>query len=338
MPGTCGEMRHGAQVTAQVLDEITDNCPEPGSEYPRAERAIMETQLKSVVDAGASAIQIPKSTIRVMELTQNPDTEIETLAEAIQIDAALGARVLSVANSPAYATQRNITNIYDAVMWMGFREIARIAIAVGALSEISRMQTRLIGMADFHRHSVEAACLSDRLAQHYNVARDVGFTAGLLHDIGLLVMFSACEAQMIEVLEKALFDDEKPLHFHEKETLGFDHAQVGGELAERWGLPRAIVSAIRHHHDLDAKDEHREGVAVVAYANHILTTLDGAADSAWPEYGEQQLEKIAESIKIGPELDLRFVEMAQADAAKLMSDSGSPEHDVSTTPATATAS
>jgi HD-like signal output (HDOD) protein len=109
---------------------------------------------------------------------------------------------------------------------------------------------------------------------------DAMFTAGLLHDIGELVIFNRLPTQSHEILQRVLeSQDEVPVHVAEMEVLGFDHSTVGGELAHQWGLPPLLQACIAHHHDIAAAKVHQREVALIHIANVValmaeVDTLD----------------------------------------------------------------
>lgn len=277
----------------------------------------MENTMESVLAHAEAAIKIPRAAMRVLEMSHDPRTPIEALADVIESDVALGARVLRVANSPIYANRGNFSDINRAVTWMGFREVSRIAIAVGALGEFSKVQTRLMTISQFQIHSLTTATLCEELAKKMAIDTSTAFTAGLLHDIGTLIMFSACEDVMMEVLEAGIFEEDEPLYVKERDRLGFDHAQVGAALARQWGMPESIALAIAHHHDLACPDDELESVALVAYANYLLD-MGGAALEEPAIHDPGFLEKIATVLPIDTAADYDLIAVAQHSAQKMM--------------------
>jgi len=273
--------------------------------------------MESVLAQAETSVRLPHSALQVLRLTQDTDTPVDELTEVIEVDPALAARVLRVANSASYAKSGGVSDIRRAVNWMGFREISQIAIAVGALGEMSKLQNKLMAMTDFHHHSLMCAALCDEIARSINYGTEGAFTAGLLHDIGLLILFNTCEHKMMEVMEHAMFSDDVSLVAAENALLGYDHTQIGAALAQSWGMPQAIVESIRHHHDLEWHPDFERETAIVAYANIIDKFASDPADNPAEPCGKL-MDKICAVIDVDKLDSAKMLERAHKVLEKMM--------------------
>lgn len=201
------------------------------------------------VDLADALPPLPKVALRVIQVAQDPRSSAVDLAMAVSSDPALAARVLRVANSPLYRAQREITSVQEALVRLGFVQARNIAVS-SAITAAYAPDTRnaLFRIEEFWRHSLAVAFRASELAG-VRPGLDVptAFTAGLLHDIGRLALYYADPAGVDQAVARALAE-EVPLDAIEREEFGVSHDEVGGRLAERWGLPPATVAAIANHH------------------------------------------------------------------------------------------
>jgi putative nucleotidyltransferase with HDIG domain len=148
-------------------------------------------------------------------------------------------------------------------------------------SSFAGLPNELVSMENFWRHSLLCALVARHLAKEARRCDpEVLFTAGLLHDIGELVIFNRMPEQAKEALLVVLdSQDEVPIHEAEHQIMGFDHSEVGGELARLWKLPPLLEDCIAHHHDIENAKQFPRETALVHIANVValmaeLDTLD----------------------------------------------------------------
>lgn len=192
---------------------------------------------------------LPAVALRVIHLAHDPRSSAADLAMAISSDPALAARVLRVANSPLYRARREIVSVQEALVRLGFVQARNIAVSsaiAGAYAPDAR--NALFRIEEFWRHSLAVAFKASELAgSQPNGDVPAAFTAGLLHDIGRLALYYADPAGTDQAVARAIAENVS-FDAIEEEALGMGHAFVGGQLAERWGLPHATVTAIARHH------------------------------------------------------------------------------------------
>jgi len=183
----------------------------------------------------------------LMESFEKEDLDIPQLASKIGLDQGLAAKVLRVANSAFYGYPSRIASIKDAVVVLGFSNVRSLAIAGGVIEQFSSAGQDGFDRLAFWRHSIGTAVCAKVLAEHTGRNPETAFTAGLLHDIGKLVMDISFPEHYDRVLQYCAKTD-CTIGVAEKEILGVDHALVGYELAKRWKFPLPIQQAIRDHH------------------------------------------------------------------------------------------
>lgn len=220
--------------------------------------------------AGRSLLPaFPRVVDEILTTLDDPDANMNLLVRHIGRDPVLAARVYEQANSAASRTRSNakVTDLYTAISLIGLSRLRQTTIC-SSLS--SFMGGRL--PPKFWEHSATAGICAQQLAMHLHQPSDPALIAGLLHDVGQLLMFRLEPELFREAL--AVAETRTVLiEAAERERFGVDHAQVGAWLAEGWGLPRSVCEAIRLHHKPDAGS----GDPLVALV-HVAEVLSNALD------------------------------------------------------------
>lgn len=231
-------------------------------------------EILAEVDVLPSLPTIVDELVRAMD---KEDVSVDELVDGIAGDQALAARVLRVANSPFYGVQHKVSSIHDAVVVLGFRAIGSLVLAASVTGYFSPPAGYGFDLQGFWRHSIGAALAARALARKGGLDAETGFTAGLLHDIGRLMLVTRHTLEYADVMAECAGED-CPVCDAERRILGFDHAQVGEILARRWRLPAEIVRAVAQHHA-------PEPVRECSYADiaHVADVLAHALDLARTE-------------------------------------------------------
>ena len=233
----------------------------------------MGEAVKELIHDIGGLISLPEVVLKINELVNSDGATASMIGQVIGQDPALSTRILKVANSSMYGGQRQIDSINRAVTLLGTKQIRDLVLSTTAAKVFTGIPNNLISVEDFWHHSLYCALLARSLAGLVKgVNAETLFTAGLLHDIGHLVIFNrapeqAHEAILLTVQGEASLD----LYQAERQVMGYDHAEVGAELARYWHLPDILVSCIAYHHDLHATKEHIQAVAVIHIANAIAS-------------------------------------------------------------------
>ncbi|GAB6172897.1 HDOD domain-containing protein [Paradesulfitobacterium aromaticivorans] len=242
----------------------------------------MPVKLEHVLKRVQALPALPTSAMRVIALTKNPDTSIKDLQAAIAQDPALAAGILRQANSAYYGYARRISSLQEGITILGFQAIQGLAMA-SAVAPILRVQLAgyEVDQEGLWQHSMLTAMIAKRLCKSLKLSYgDTAFTAGLLHDIGKLIITVYLQEIGSYVLKKVNDSSLSYVELEEK-VIGFGHATVGGFIAKHWNLPPDLVSAISHHHTLAPADPYPDLTAIVHISNSLANTLGvgGGVDS-----------------------------------------------------------
>lgn len=190
---------------------------------------------------------LPEAVRDLMDYLQHPEVDVGQVAYKIAQDPALAAKLLRVANSSFYGLQRQVATIPDALTVLGLR--AASTLITGA-AVVTHSQTLVVAGFDqraFWLHSAGTALCARVLARELGTNMENSFTAGLLHDIGRLILAARFPEKSHSVTAYRAEHDCHPIEA-EQEVLGFDHTQIGAALAVRWKFPTEIAVAIASHH------------------------------------------------------------------------------------------
>lgn len=193
---------------------------------------------------------LPKVARKLMVLNPNEDDHIDQIRALIEADASFSARVLSAANSAAYANRSRITSVRRALGSLGSQQAANVIMAV-ALAKLFSPQSA--AEKKLWRHSLQVATGVRTLIQaspQADLRADEAYTAGLLHDMGQFVLMAESPAAWERVNAHCTEFSEDHAE-HERAICGLTHAEVGAMACERWRLPEPLVSTVCRHHDSD---------------------------------------------------------------------------------------
>ena len=219
--------------------------------------------------------------VRIIELAQDPETDIATAADVIAMDVALGARMMRIANSPLYASRRRVENLSQALTVLGLN--ATLTLALGFSLAQCGQGSHPVARERVWRRSVTAALASRLLGQHAGLRKaEELMLAGLLQDIGMLALLEVLGEDYARLVERAA--DNAELLAAEREWLGCDHATVGGWLARQWNLPALLREAIL---ESEAPASDTPFNACVAVSGHVADIWLAGADASRSEHAHR---------------------------------------------------
>ena len=233
---------------------------------------------QDLVTRNVRLVSLPEVCIQVQALADSSHTTADDIADVVSKDTALTTRLLKLVNSAYFSLPRKIDTVSRAVNMIGMRELRNLTLAASAAEVFSRIPPDPIDMACFWQHSVYTGLLARNLAQCCNVLHSERlFTAGLLHDVGRLLMFMKVPDETASA-EALRLQSRRDICEIEEELIGFSHAQVGEALLLHWNMPENLCASIRHHHDPEAaSDAHLES-AIVHIADKVTHSAQESKD------------------------------------------------------------
>ena len=222
----------------------------------------------------------PRLLIKLLELFKQPDQQIDEVVKLITFDPSYTVEVLKRCNSAYFAGAEPVQDVSEAVSRLGFEELYKIVTAMFPSNAILRPGHNSF-VEILWNHSASVAVAAGVLAEQVEESALTAFTAGLLHEVGKVIMITVDEGNYVQAVQNSgIF--KRPIYVTEKELFGFDHAEVGACLLERWNLPPNIVAAVLHHHQLTGAEPFERLSAVVLLAN-ILSHSTGETFATVPK-------------------------------------------------------
>jgi len=239
---------------------------------------------------------LPTSAMRVIALIKNPATSVQELETVIGQDLALTASILRQANSSYYGYARRISSLQEAIVRLGFQVIQGLAMSA-AVAPL--LKTPIVGyeieQEGLWKHSMLTAMAAKHLCQRRKLPYgDVAFTAGLLHDIGKLIISIYIQEVGAYLLQKVTAAKLSYVELEEK-IIGYNHATVGGFMATGWNLPVDLVESISNHHTPSSAQNHVELASVIHVANGLASILGigGGVDSFLNPIQQEALDHLS---------------------------------------------
>ena len=205
-------------------------------------------QIEEIISKVKKLPTLPMVANKVNNLIQDPTCTAIKLAEVIDKDQSLTTRVLRMVNSAFYSLSAEVTNVRHAIALLGFKTISQMVLSICVFDVFKGKYADDFDRKGFWLHSVGCAVLSKIIAEKCNyTTEDDCFTAGLLHDIGKVVLDQYLHDEMLAVLQKTR---ERDLSFivAEQEVMGLDHTDIGGQVMNNWNIPLPVTVAVKHHH------------------------------------------------------------------------------------------
>ncbi len=201
---------------------------------------------QSIAEAVLAAERLeafPRAAARILKVVENPNSSILDLERAVADDPSVSARLVKTANSPYFGMSRTIGNLRDALMMLGFRATHRLAITMATVGRAPGPFGPTLWMDAL---ATGAACRAVCRAIGGRVDEDEAQLAGLLHDIGILVLLRVDPAGENRLLKEQWASGD--LLAAERARYGFDHAELGAACLERWQFPVTLARAVATHH------------------------------------------------------------------------------------------
>ena len=260
-------------------------------------------RVKRITDSLISLPTLPTVIAKMLELVDNPKTSASSLSSLIMRDQVLTAKILKLANSSFYAFPRQIATVKLALVVLGFESVKEMALSFSVLGSFKGENNKHFDNSRFWQHSVSVGACTRMLAREtcYRLAGEA-FVAGLLHDIGKLVLNQYLPREFGEI-QDLIWDSGRSAEEAELEVLGVTHAEVGAWLAERWNLPVLLVEAIKYHVNPEACPRNPELPLLVYLADYLSNQcqLGRSGSRGVDRLPEEIIELARKTLSLTPE-------------------------------------
>jgi len=213
-------------------------------------RILNNERLREIVSAIENIPSLPALYHEIVEVLHSPNTSIKVVGEIISKDMGMTAKILQVINSAFFGLAQHISDPGQAAVFLGMDAIKGLVLATGVFSSFDRSSTGGLSIERIWSHSVTVGSFARKIAQEERCEQHVvddSLVAGMLHDVGRLLIAANLPEQYGETLSRAKAKS-CPLWQAEREILGSTHGEIGAYLLGLWGLPDSIIEALAFHH------------------------------------------------------------------------------------------
>lgn len=262
--GLDAERAHWMLTASPNDDTVAMFTPQPTTE--------LNIKPEDIVRQETELASLPSIFFQITEALKNPRSSAAYMAEVISKDVALSAKLLKMVNTPFYGFPSKIDTLSRAVTIVGTTQLTNLALGVSVITAFDNIPEESFTLKEFWLHSVTCGIIARLLAGQVGVAGDEKFfIAGLLHDIGRLIMLKNHPKAATEVLRLAK-TGRRGLVEMENAVWGCNHAEIGGRLLKSWRLPAFLEVLVHHHHSPMTASMAQES-AIVHVADYITHGL-----------------------------------------------------------------
>lgn len=252
--------------------------------------------LRQALDHLGTLPPIPRIAQKILSLKINSDEGERALLELIEKDPPILTKVIGLANSPLFGTGRKILGLNEAATILGSKRIKMVALSFAMMSSMTRKTSGGLDIQGLWQHSLSVAMTMDTLARlmprDLRPSDDEIYLAGLLHDIGFLVL-DYLSPQLSDAFHARLAAQPQcTVEEAEAEMLETSHGELGAELGRHWNLPETIISVLQYHHGDHGTVSRQPLVAMANLAEKLLPTFGmvepvplDIADEEWRSLG-----------------------------------------------------
>jgi HD-like signal output (HDOD) protein len=278
----------------------------------------MAVDIEKLLEATNEIGSFPAIVHRLNVAIEDPKSSLDSIGAIINDDPGLSARLMKIANSSFYNFPFSVDTITRALTVVGTKQLKDLVLSTYVIDMFANVPKELIDIKSFWYHSIACGVMSRAIATAIrtpNVERY--YLCGLLHDIGHIILFVQLQEQATQFLQHGK-SGSMLIHDAEKQELGFNHADLGGRLMEKWQLPPDIYIPISNHHDPGRSKKHVLETAILHVAEIMAICLLGdiGLESRLPQVDAEAWKAINLSESAVPDL-MEHAKGQFADAIKL---------------------
>ncbi len=234
------------------------------------QKLISNDVLRDFISGVQGLPPIPETYLQLTQLLEDDRSGVSDIARVIEQDQAMCAKVLQLVNSSFIGLGRSISDVEQAVGYLGLNLLKNLTLVVHVFNVKPLGDKHRLQVHRLQRHGLLVGAIARKLAGPGRHFADDAFMAGILHDIGKLLLVEH-RPDVFEKAEAAARLQGRPMHETERELLGVTHAEIGGYLLGIWGLPYPIVEAAANHHSPMVVHKPQHDVLLTVYLANLLS-------------------------------------------------------------------
>ena len=233
----------------------------------------METPSMEQIESAISKIKpIPQIALKLLRMVRDDYYNMDDLGAEIKQDQIISAKIIRLCNSAYFKKSSNIDSIERALVVIGEKRLLQLVISASMEGYFnSDVGGYSLCKGGLFKHAVGTALICEKLAScNDKIRSDIAYTAGLLHDIGKIALDQFMD-KAYPLFYRRTQENNETLVNVEKEVFGMNHTQVGGKLAEMWGLPERLIDVIKYHHKPEEAEHDNDLIHLVYFADLLMS-------------------------------------------------------------------
>ncbi len=321
LPSLKSSTLSGRSLFGSPISRPPDNDPEADKQTPSTPKLDIREQLKNIHNLPV----MPDMALRIMELKNNPDANIDQLVEVVSLDVSISAQVMRYANSALFGQRGKVKTLNDAIFRvLGYENVLHMVLGSAMAKAFKLPKNGPLGADTFWQNATYSASLMQKLSRELDKSLEMkpglAYLCGLLHNIGYLVLGSLFPSEYFWFNKVLSAKKDTPVIEIEQRLLGITHIELGEQLMQFWHMPEEIISVIAHHHQIDYEGEHDSYVRLLMLVDQLLkghnmsdADTDEVSEDLCSQLGlsdEQVYEAMDEMLQCGEELDVIIKSMS----------------------------
>ncbi len=274
--------------------------------------------IDELIGRGQELPSLPEIYLRVSQLLEDEKVSVYEIGDTVQNDPAITTRVLKMVNSAYYGLPNQVSSVAQAISLLGRERLKHILIGSVLRGVFSAQDNPAFSMQEFWQHSIKTAIIARQLARELAVIQEpeAMFTAGLLHDIGRLLLINRVPEQLLAA-EEYMIRKRVDILSAEIAEIGLTHTAVGEAMMHHWGLPQLLIDCARYHHEIVHDGPNRRATHLIYLANQLSQyvpplddgeTVDILDDIENWDQGDLDLEQIASACQHADDMVFEVME------------------------------
>jgi len=262
----------------------------------------MQTNWEKVL-TDSQLISLPEVYIKLQQLIYSDDYSLADIVETISFDPSITARLLRMVNSSFFGLASEVNTVAHAINYLGAKQVHDLVLATSMADTFSDMNTAAFSMKQFWKKSIYCAIFAQDLAALCDEKNSERlFITGLLHNMGHLMMRQSIPDLILQA-EELTRQQQIPMFKAEQQLIGFDFAQMGAELLNKWNLPGNLTTAIKYQLNPSQAEEYQMDAAILHISSFMTRLFDQELPVENPSeaLGEQLAESAVNLTKINNE-------------------------------------
>ncbi len=282
----------------------------------------MAENLKDLIASTNELAALPTTTVRLLELLEDTTVEAPRVLEVIGKDPSLTANMLKLCNSAYYGLRRQVGSVKEALVLLGNKTVVTLAFAT-SMGDVMRGQLSAYRLAkdEMWHHALATALAAGEIASVTSdpELKERAFTAGLVHDIGKLLLNPQLLKESNQLPQGA---HSLQLLQAERDILGYDHCEAGTALGEAWNFPPMLVAAVSYHHRPEAAQGETQLLQAVSAANVVASLVGLGGGGVMP--AREDAQETLRELGVPSETVLRLTQSLNSKVEDLLTVIGTP--------------